>query len=223
MKKHYYVYYSYEEWGRGYIGKRECTCPPDEDTNYFGSYKDKSFKPREKIILFICELREEAYKIEELLHNFFQVNVNPHFANRSKQTSSGFSFSAEGERNPNYGGGRMSKEAIERIAQSTSKRLKGWTENPFRKKGSESMSHGRRWATNAKKTEEIYLKPGEEIPKDWLLGRKNYPPRSEESKAKVSNSLKGKSKSDSHKDNLRKAALEFYKKQSQDTHSEPKK
>lgn len=28
MEKYFYVYYSYEEFGRGYIGKRECKCLP---------------------------------------------------------------------------------------------------------------------------------------------------------------------------------------------------
>jgi hypothetical protein len=45
MKKYFYVYYSYEEFGRGYIGKRECKCLPQEDIKYIGSYRDKSFKP----------------------------------------------------------------------------------------------------------------------------------------------------------------------------------
>jgi len=48
--KHFYVYYSYEEYGRGYIGKRECKYLPEEDVNYFGSFKDKTFKPTQKII-----------------------------------------------------------------------------------------------------------------------------------------------------------------------------
>ena len=51
MKKYFYVYYSYEEFGRGYIGSRICKCLPEEDIKYFGSYKDKTFNPTEKIIL----------------------------------------------------------------------------------------------------------------------------------------------------------------------------
>lgn len=47
---HHYVYYSFEEWGRGYIGVRSCECLPEEDTLYFGSYKDKSFNPSNKVI-----------------------------------------------------------------------------------------------------------------------------------------------------------------------------
>ena len=70
MTKHHYVYHSYEEWGRGYIGCRTCDCLPEEDTKYFGSFYDKTFKPTEKTILFVCETRIEASEIEIELHNF---------------------------------------------------------------------------------------------------------------------------------------------------------
>ena len=88
--KNFYTYYSYEPWGRGYIGKRECKCLPEEDTKYFGSFKDKTFKPTEKIILGEFASREEAFDAEIKLHSFFEVDRNPHFANKSKQTSTRF-------------------------------------------------------------------------------------------------------------------------------------
>ena len=44
MKKYFYVYYSFEEFGRGYIGSRVCKCIPEKDIKYFGSYRDKLFK-----------------------------------------------------------------------------------------------------------------------------------------------------------------------------------
>lgn len=90
--KRYYVYYSYEEWGRGYIGQRECGCLPEQDVRYFGSFTDKTFKPTKKIILQVFNTREDAIEAEILLHNFYQVDVNPHFVNRSKQTTKKFSF-----------------------------------------------------------------------------------------------------------------------------------
>jgi hypothetical protein len=83
--KNYYVYYSYELWGRGYIGKRECMCLPEEDVKYFGSFTDKTFKPTEKIILETFNTREEVYESEIKLHNFYDVKNNPHFANRTNQ------------------------------------------------------------------------------------------------------------------------------------------
>jgi hypothetical protein len=89
--KHYYVYYSYEPWGRGYIGRRECPCLPDEDTSYFGSFYDKTFKPSVKIILGVFDTREDAIAAEVELHSFYKVDKNPHFANLSRQTSTRFS------------------------------------------------------------------------------------------------------------------------------------
>jgi hypothetical protein len=90
MKKHHYVYHSYEEWGRDYIGVRSCDCAPENDTEYFGSFKDKTFKPTEKHILFVCKTRKEAAAIEVKLHNLFDVAVNPRFANLAKSTCTGF-------------------------------------------------------------------------------------------------------------------------------------
>jgi hypothetical protein len=80
-KKYFYIYYSYEPWGRGYIGKRECWCLPEEDIKYFGSYRDKTFKPTEKIILETFSTVEEAFETEIMLQEFYKVDKNPHFAN----------------------------------------------------------------------------------------------------------------------------------------------
>jgi hypothetical protein len=88
--KHFYVYYSYEEYGRGYIGKRECKCLPQEDVNYFGSFHDKTFSPTQKIILETFDTVGEALKAECALHDFYEVDKNPHFANMAKQTSTKF-------------------------------------------------------------------------------------------------------------------------------------
>jgi hypothetical protein len=97
--KNFYVYYSYEEWGRGYIGKRECYCLPEEDVRYFGSFKDKTFRPTQKIILETFTTREEALAAEIILHDFYQVDINPHFANKARQTAVGFFYDRTGEKN----------------------------------------------------------------------------------------------------------------------------
>lgn len=91
MTEIHYVYYSYEEWGRGYIGKRKCPIDktPESD-EYLGSYKDKTFKPTHKIILGVFDSNEEALNAEILLHKFYKVDANPHFANKAKQTSKKF-------------------------------------------------------------------------------------------------------------------------------------
>lgn len=90
--KHFYVYYSYEEYGRGYIGKRACKCLPEEDVNYFGSFHDKTFNPTQKIILEQFDSVEEALQAEIILHDFYEVDKNLHFANRAKQTSTKFYY-----------------------------------------------------------------------------------------------------------------------------------
>lgn len=94
-KKYFYVYYSYESWGRGYIGKRECSCLPEEDVKYFGSYTDKTFKPTKKIILEIFNTRKDAYEAEIKLHSFYDVKNNPHFANKTNQSATGFTHKQE--------------------------------------------------------------------------------------------------------------------------------
>ena len=87
----YYTYYSYEEWGRGYIGSKPSGWEgnPEEDP-YMGSFYDKTFKPTQKIILGTYSTPKECIDAEIKLHNFYEVHKNPHFANRAKQTSSKF-------------------------------------------------------------------------------------------------------------------------------------
>ena len=97
-REYYYTYYSYEEWGRGYFGSRTCRCLPEEDANYFGSFKDKSFKPTQKIILKDdYATREEAYADEIILQQYYKVVENPHFANRAYQTSTKFYYTLSPE------------------------------------------------------------------------------------------------------------------------------
>jgi len=95
-KEYYYTYYSYEEWGRGYFGSRKCYCLPEKDVNYLGSSKDKTFKPKYKIILKDdYNTREEAYADEIILQEHYKVVENPHFANRAYQTTTKFCLSRE--------------------------------------------------------------------------------------------------------------------------------
>ena len=92
LVEYHYVYYSYEEYGRGYIGSRTCKCPPEKDIKYFGSYKDKNFKPTQKIILKDDYLtRKDAYSDEIILQEYYKIVENPHFANRAYQTTTKFS------------------------------------------------------------------------------------------------------------------------------------
>lgn len=85
----YYTYYSYEEAerGRGYIGYRK--CPEDisiRQDKYLGSFTDKSFKPTCKVIIGIYDTQEDAVKAEADLHELYNVDSDPHFANKIKQS-----------------------------------------------------------------------------------------------------------------------------------------
>jgi len=125
MKKYFYVYYSYEEYGRGYIGKRECKCLPEEDIKYFGSFTDKTFKPTQKIILKTFDSVEDALEVESILHDFYEIDKNPHFANRARQTSKKFYYinpseNMLGENNP-----AKRPEVRKKISDSAKKRVLG--------------------------------------------------------------------------------------------------
>jgi hypothetical protein len=172
--RYHYVYYSYEEWGRGYIGSRSCDCIPEKDTNYFGSFTDKTFKPKNKIILQEFNCRKDAFKFEAFLHEFYQVHINKHFANRAKLTTTGFSrlgikLSRETrEKMSKSAKGRIfsldTKEKIKksRLGKSTSKKQKEkarktcknriGNKNPmFGKKRSEHHFYGKKHSDETKK------------------------------------------------------------------------
>ncbi len=55
-----------------------------------GSFWDKTFKPTGKIILAEFDNRKDAYDAEVVLHKFYDVVNNPHFANQSRALTSGF-------------------------------------------------------------------------------------------------------------------------------------
>lgn len=145
----YYTYYSYEPFGRGYIGSRGCECNPVED-DYFGSYGDKTFNPSCKIILTEHATREKAVEAEVKLHKFYQVDTNSHFANRAKQTSSSFSFCSKGERigggNPCFGKVRVTDGKNERVVYENaipSGWWKGRSRNPKEYATTKSIKYNR--------------------------------------------------------------------------------
>lgn len=127
MTKYHYTYYSYEEFGRGYIGKRSCKCKPEEDVKYFGSYTDKTFKPTQKIILETYDTAEEALADEVELHKFYNVRDNPHFVNRAIQTSDKFYYvmsSEEASNNGKKGGLKCKELGLGVCGQTEEERLK---------------------------------------------------------------------------------------------------
>jgi hypothetical protein len=126
MKKYHYTYYSYEEFGRGYIGKRSCKCSPEEDVKYFGSYTDKTFKPTQKIILETYNTAEDLAKAEEILHAFYDVAPNPHFANKHNAGEK-FSYvmtSEEAKENGKKGGSKCKELGLGVCGQTKDERLK---------------------------------------------------------------------------------------------------
>jgi hypothetical protein len=149
MSKNFYVYYSYEEFGRGYIGSRGCKCLPKDDVKYFGSFKDKTFKPTQKIILGVYESREDAYEAEILLHEFYDIARNPHFANRSKQTSK--KFTTSGVRFPDEVYKKTAEKNKGRIV-TEEQRLKISIANKGKKRSKEFCEHMRRVNLGRKKT-----------------------------------------------------------------------
>jgi hypothetical protein len=173
---YFYVYYSYEEWGRGYIGKRQSFCHPSDDVMYMGSFTDKTFSPTYKIILQIFDNEEEALEAEVLLHNFFEVDVNPHFANKAKQTSKAFVSHRE-----------WSDEQKELLVERN-KTFK-WTEE-LKKKVSTSL-RGRIWITNGRENKQL-MSEKEPIPEGWKRGFTQS--TSQESKQKMSEWQRGKPK-----------------------------
>jgi hypothetical protein len=174
MRNHY-VYYSFENWGRGYIGSRSCDCLPEEDTAYFGSYSDKNFKPAQKIILRSdYKTREEAIADEITLHEFYDVGRNPQFANRAKQTSTKFDTT----------GKTLSEET--RIALKEA--FTGEKNHRFGKKVSE--------ATRQKISSSLVGRRLSEETRQKLIKLHTGRKRSEETRRKISESLKGKKYND---------------------------
>jgi molybdopterin converting factor small subunit len=169
-KKYFYVYYSYEPWGRGYIGKRECECLPEEDVKYFGSYRDKTFKPTEKIVLQTFDTVEEVLQAEILLHEFYEVDKNPHFANKSRQTSTGFYYVAKGENNPFYG--------------------RTHTENSKNKMSESLKSLGENHPSKTEEFREKRRKSMQERIKSYGENMENHPSKRPEVREKISNYLK---------------------------------
>jgi len=176
MTKQHYVYKSFEEGGREYIGVRSCSCLPEEDIKYFGSFRDKTFKPTGKTILFVCETREEAMEIEIELHDFFDVAVNPQFANRAKAVSIGFDTTGvprTEEHKKKLSVANSGKTHTEAQKKAQSKRMSGENHPMFgvphtketRKKQSESMSgenhpnYGNTGALNPGSKAIIVIKP----------------------------------------------------------------
>ena len=207
MSKHFYVYYSYEEFGRGYIGSRGCKCLPEDDSKYYGSFHDKTFNPTQKIILGVYESRKDAYEAEILLHEFYDVARNPHFANRCKALTTGFTI----EGVPINKGIKKSEEFRKLISESNKRRI---VSDETRKKLSENQK-GRKHSEETKKkvgaaskgrqhTEEYKKKKSLEVngEKNPMYGGTHTP----EAREKIGAAQRGKTISEEHRKRISEAA-----------------
>ena len=195
LKEYHYVYYSYEEYGRGYFGSRSCKCLPEEDIKYFGSFKDKTFKPTQKIILkYDYETRLDAIIDEIILQEYYKVVENPHFANRAYQTSTGFSRKGI---IPHNKGKEMNEEQRKKLSavckgrklteetkQKLSKKIKGriLSEEHKRKIGESNRGKSRQTPEGIERLKKIQQE------------RKGKPGKrhSEETRKKISEATKGR-------------------------------
>ena len=140
----HYVYYSYEQWGRGYIGRRSSKVHPSVDP-YMGSFTDKTFAPTNKIILAEFGSADEAIQAEINLHAFFAVDSNLHFANQSRQTSTGFAWS-RGCPTPRNEKQRQTMSNIIQGAWQEPKKRQKWLKGLRRSWNSESRRQAHRRA-----------------------------------------------------------------------------
>jgi hypothetical protein len=70
-------------------------------------------------VLEIFSTLQEVLEAEILLHEFYQVDKNPHFANIVRATTTGFYYSASGKDNPFYG--RKHTEKSKELVRSKNK------------------------------------------------------------------------------------------------------
>jgi len=193
--EYHYVYYSYEEYGMGYIGSRTCRCLPEEDVKYFGSFKDETFKPTKKIILKSdYTTREEAYIDEIVLQQYYKVVENPHFANRAYQTSTGFSRKGVV---PHNKGIKMSEEQIKKLSESCKgRKLSNKTKQKISEKikGRVLSEDHKRKIGESNKGKSRQTTEGIERLKKMQQEKKGKPGKkhSEETKRKISEASKGR-------------------------------
>lgn len=193
MSKHFYVYYSYEEFGRGYIGSRGCKCLPEEDSKYYGSFWDKTFKPTGKIILAEFDNRRDAYEAEVVLHKFYDVVNNPHFANQSRALTSG--FTTEGL--STFKGRKHSEESKRKIGAASKGRKPSEETRKLKSKqmsGEGNHMYGRTHTEEAR--ERIGAPHRGKVIEDWH-------------KERISQASKGKKHSEETKRKMREAAQSY--------------
>jgi hypothetical protein len=178
---HHYVYrITNVLLNKHYYGSRSCKCNPRDDLGikYFSSSKDKDFVKDQKEhpehylykIIRICETRKDAYALEILLHEKFDVGINESFYNRCKATSTKF----------NVYGIKFSEETRKKISDA----LQGEKNHMYGKKHSNETRKKIGEAQKGKQLSEEHRKK--------LCESKKGKKHSEEHRKKISEAQKGK-------------------------------
>lgn len=187
QSKYYYTYRitNIKPWcpKKYYYGTRSSKIHPVKDLGikYFSSSRDKQFLLEQKEnpqnfkykIIKIFKTRKEAINLEILLHEKLQVDKNPLFYNKAKQTSTGFYY--------DQGGWSPENRLMNRLKQTGAKKTKehclhisqGKIRAKRKKTEAEKIHHsnmmvGRKCFTDGNTTKKCI--PGEE-PKGWYRGR----------------------------------------------------
>lgn len=142
-------HYTYElvcnETGERYIGKRSSKVWPSRD-NYWSSSKTvKAMIKRgltfSKKVLMEHSSAKEALEHEILLHNLYDVAINPVYLNKAKQTSSG--WDTTGTKQPPHVG-----EAVRRMRLGSRASEEERTAMSLSRKGRKNYKLGYKWYTN---------------------------------------------------------------------------
>lgn len=161
--KHYTYRITNVIQNKHYYGVRTSDNPAkDLGIKYFSSSKDKDFIKDQKQnpqnykykIIRTYKTRKEAIRLEIKLHNKFNVGVNESFYNRSKQTSTGWDTTGNGNLGQaNYGekngmyGKTHNEDAIQKIKDARKKQgsnvwnygIRNQYSDEYRKKISDSV------------------------------------------------------------------------------------
>jgi hypothetical protein len=157
---YHFVYLSFENApnGRNYIGKRSTPTVYD---GYFGSFKDDTFAPDNRIVLGYYQTAEAAIQAEIQFQRVFNVVEDDTYANRSYQTSTGF-VSNHPKTKEKISRSRKGQRLSEELKKQISERQKGSGNSNYGKKTSEEAKQKmREKLTGRKLPPEVGKKIGE--------------------------------------------------------------